>query len=543
MDSTFEQSALSRASPFTLSVEEENLASIPFAVLEQRVGKRTNKLEVSGTKTLPDGAEVQTTWQVQGNNELGLPTEQDMDIFVALGVLTFRNNFAKTVTFSGRELAKILNIQSVNGRFYERLKIAMDRFIPLRFRTLTSSDRWEDVSWVNVFQDASFSLDRKTGRCLGTVTWTDRIIESMDNGFFRVLDARRYMELDGLTTKHMYRFLAIAFEHQDVVIIDARQLATRHLGIAKLPAYFSRLLQTIEPALEQLHRREIVGSWYVVSKEEWRIAIRVHARYIPQRRTLTLPVANDPEAQRNRCRHILERTGFSLTEPTVAALVEGTLDPKTLYGLERLAHLMDRLIEEEILPHVVQAIGRQVLDMGSGTAAGRDQLDWIEIAVNVCTLKKRSRQKLRNAAGLIVTLIRDEASRVRLVTREQIDTMKSSFRRREEASLRQEQEVEERALVLEYEQYREAHARILFDRMAEEQRSVLAHQKLAAMRHDERWSRLSVGQQLGEAEMQVMMDLAKEAVAPFQKWRLRRIAGQVALSLFMPETPVEEAVI
>src|SRR5689334_233064 len=109
-----------------LSVEEENLAAIPFAVLERRVGKRIGKIEIKGTKILPNGSEMEVVWQIQGNNELGLPTEQDLDIFVALGVLTFRNNFAKTVTFSGREIARMLNINSVHGKFYQRLKLAMD---------------------------------------------------------------------------------------------------------------------------------------------------------------------------------------------------------------------------------------------------------------------------------------------------------------------------------------------------------------------------------------------------------------------------------
>ena len=57
-----------------LSVEEENLAAIPFAVLERRVGKRIGKLQIEGTKLLPDGTEVLVSWQVQGNAELGLPT-------------------------------------------------------------------------------------------------------------------------------------------------------------------------------------------------------------------------------------------------------------------------------------------------------------------------------------------------------------------------------------------------------------------------------------------------------------------------------------
>ncbi|MGH9453436.1 MAG: hypothetical protein ACRD2O_05645, partial [Terriglobia bacterium] len=179
----------SRTALINLSVEEQNLAGIPFAVLERRVGGRLAKIELEGTKTLADGTECHVVWQVQGNPELGLPTEQDLDIFVALGVLTFQNNFQKTVAFTGREMARILNIHSVHGKFYQRLKLAFDRFIPLRFRAITESDRQEDVKWLNVFQEASFSLDRSSGRCTGTVTWTDKLIRSMDCGFFRLLDA------------------------------------------------------------------------------------------------------------------------------------------------------------------------------------------------------------------------------------------------------------------------------------------------------------------------------------------------------------------
>src|ERR1041384_5918977 len=183
-----------KSSLMNLSVEEENLAAIPFAVLERRVGKKVGKIEINGSKTLPDGTRVRVVWQVQGNNELGLPTEQDLDIFVALGTLTFRNDFAKTVTFTGREIARILGIGTVHGKFYKRLKLAMDRFIPLRFRALTETEQGEEVKWCNVFQEASFSLNRATGRCTGSVTWTDKLIQSMDAGFFRLLAPTPSME-------------------------------------------------------------------------------------------------------------------------------------------------------------------------------------------------------------------------------------------------------------------------------------------------------------------------------------------------------------
>src|SRR5579872_4939478 len=353
-----------KSSLMNLSVEEENLAAIPFAVLERRVGKRVGKIEISGSKTLPDGSTARVTWQVQGNNELGLPTEQDLDIFVALGVLTFRNDFAKTVTFTGREIARILDIGAVHGKFYKRLKLAMDRFIPLRFRALMENEQHQEVKWCNVFQEASFSLNRTTGRCTGSVTWTDKLIQSMDSGFFRLLDAGRYMELDGITAKHLYRFLAVAFAKTNVVVIDARQLATEHLGILNPPKYLSRLMQTLEPAFEQLIRIQVLGSYQVVSSEDWRIALHKHADYVSERKTLQAH-GNlvDPEARRAECLERLQQGG--VPAKTAAAWCQAASTAVDFHVLDRCVRLLQAMREEEVLPHVAASIIRNAMDAGA----------------------------------------------------------------------------------------------------------------------------------------------------------------------------------
>lgn len=166
------------------------------------------------------------------------------------------------------------------------------------------------MKWLNVFQEASFSLDRDTGRCVGSVTWTDRLIHSMNSGFFRLLDAGRYMELDGITSKHLYRFLAVVFDKTDVVLIDARKLATENLGIVNLPRYFSRLLQTLEPAFDQLVRGQVLASYHIVDAEQWRIALHRHPDYVPERKTLLLEAANtDTEFQRVQAAKSLEEAG------------------------------------------------------------------------------------------------------------------------------------------------------------------------------------------------------------------------------------------
>ena len=528
------------AKPFmNLSVEEENLAAIPFAVLERRVGKRVGKIEISGTKILPDGTKTRVVWQVQGNNELGLPTEQDLDIFVALGVLTFRNDFAKTVTFTGREIARILDIGTIHGKFYKRLKLAMDRFIPLRFRALTSSEQHEEVKWCNVFQEASFSLNHTTGRCTGSVTWTDKLIQSMDSGFFRLLDANRYMELDGITAKHLYRFLAVAFAKTDVVIIDARQLASEHLGILNPPKYLSRLMQTLEPAFEQLIRIQILGTYQIVSSGDWRIALHRHPNYVSERKTLLLHgCLTDPEARRAHCQGELQRGG--IPAKAAAAYCQSISTAVGFHGLERCVRILHAMIEEEVLPHVAVSLVRNALDAGPTSAESANLLDWCEIAIQVCRQKKRSGQSLRNSAGLLVKIIKDPLTRSRVVGRELETALKESFRRQQEMAERQDKEETERTLILEYEQFRMQFAETAFQDMADDKKAVLRKQKAELLRQQERFQRIPPDIQEREINAAIVQDIARKEVPPYEKWRLRKQAKQAVLAFAEPEAFMAE---
>jgi hypothetical protein len=516
-----------KPSLLNLSVEEENLAAIPFAVLERRVGKRIGKIEITGRKTLPDGAELRVTWQVQGNNELGLPTEQDLDIFVALGVLTFRQNFAKTVTFTGREIARILDIGTVHGKFYKRLKMAMDRFIPLRFRALAENEVQEEVKWSNVFQEASFSLDRSSGRCVGSVTWTDKLIQSMDSGFFRLLDARRYMELDGLTAKHLYRFLAVAFEKSSLVVIDARKLCMEHLGILNPPKYLSRLMQTLEPAFEQLIRIQVLGSYHIVSSENWRIALHRHANYVPERKALALYTGRDPETSRSICEKLLQDAGLAQKAAAVYCAAAASL--RDFYGLERAAKLLSALRDEDVLPHVAVSVIRTALDQGTATPEGQDLLDWCEIAIEVCRQKKRSGQVLKNSAGLLIKIIKDPALRSRIVTPEAEKAFRDSFRRREQVAERQQHDLEEHALILEFEENRQRIAEAIFNDLADAKKARLRKEKTDQLRQQERFQRLTATAQQAEVDAAICQDIARSELPPYEKWRLRKQAQQAVL--------------
>jgi hypothetical protein len=524
---------------FNLSVEEENLAAVPFAVLERRVGKRVGKLDIHGKKILPDGTEMEVLWQVQGNNDLGLPTEQDLDVFVALGVLTFQNNFAKTVTFTGREIAKILNIQGVHGKFYQRLKVAMDRFIPLRFRALTRTDRQEEVKWVNVFQEASFSLDRTTGRCTGQVTWTDKLIQSMNSGFFRLLDAGRYMELDGLTAKHLYRFLAVAFEKTDTVIIDARDLATKHLGIVSLPQYFSRLMQTLEPAFDQLVHVGVLGSYHVVEADSWRIGLRRHAAYVPERKAL---LEQSPSAaaaiSRDQVTALLIKAGFS--QAAAASYAAAASSATQFYALRRASSIVQALKDEQVLPHVALSLVRRALDAEPASPEATLQLDICELAVEVCRQKKAQGQKLSNSAGLIVKIVKDAEARAKMIPAENVAHFQNLFRQRESAWLQQAAYEEERDFIIEYEEFRRQLASACFQEMSSAHHQALRKKYLDLLQEQDRFEKMSPAERDREVEEMILLEIARKEAPPFEKWRLRRRAAQVTLP-FLSSLPSLEA--
>lgn len=524
---------LTKPSTLNLAVEEENLAAIPFAILERRLGKKVSKLELRGTKLLPDGTLARVTWQVQGNVELGLPTEQDLDIFVALGVLTYRNNLSKTVTFTGREIAKILQISSVHGKFYQRLKLAMDRFIPLRFRAIAETDQQEQVKWSNVFQEASFLVDKTTGRCTGSITWTDKLVQSMDRGFFRVLDASRYMELDGITAKHLYRFLVVAFEETDLVLIDARKLCAEHLGILNPPRYFSRLMQTLEPAFDQLVRIQVVGSYHIVSADDWRIALHRHPNYVPERKALSQNLASTLELSRERCRKLLDEAG--VPSRMAVSFSERAEKWQEFYGLARAAHIMASLTTEGVMPNVSLTLIRQALDAGAATPAGREVLDACEVALEICRQKKRAGQRLTNSAGLLVKVVRDPETRRKVITQDQEAELKQRFRHQEEAAIRREQEAEERSLILDYEKYRQDLAVRFFEDLPPSAREALRKEKAELLRETDRYDKIRPEARAAEADALILHELARKHAPPFEKWLLRQRVQQAVLPFLCVE--------
>jgi signal recognition particle subunit SEC65 len=507
-----------RTIALNIAVEEENLATVPFAILERRVGKKTDKIEVRGYHLSPDGTKTEVTWEVQGSAEFGLPTEKDLDVFVALGVLTLRANCEKTIYYTAKEIAEVLKVSHRDGRFHRRLKLAMNRLHPLQFRALTTNERRETVKWRHIFQDADYVYDKVSGRCIGTVTWTDKLIASMDAGFFRLLDADRYMELDGLTAKYLYRFLTSQFEVVDTVVMDAREVAQRNAGIITPPKHLSRLMQTLEPAFEQLREREVLASWHIVDSKAWRIAMTRHPSYIPERKRLmdvNLAPSHDPIAHRAYCQTRLEEAG--LTPQTCKPVTDSARTSEEFYQLERAANILQAMQVEGVALHVALSLTAKAVQSPS-VGDLRTALDRLEIAIDVCRDKKASRQSLANPAGLIVKIAKDEIAQKNLVHRDVERSLLNRYRRREEAALRQWRDEEARSLVVEYEEFRWKTAEQFYRELPEDRRNALKAEK----RNSSPSSRSANAAQQHELENSIIKDMEREHVPPFERWLLRQ---------------------
>lgn len=336
------------------------------------------------------------------------------------------------------------------------------------------------------------------------------------------------MELDGITAKHMYRFLAVAFEKTDVLVMDARTLAMQNLGILNPPKYFSRLLQTLEPAFDQLIRLQILASYHVVSSDEWKIALHRHPSYVPATQTLMLESpAGSPELQRGHIAKLLERAGF--TVKLIAAALPENPTRQIFYAIERAIRLLEAMKEHEVLPHVAMSLVKRALELGAAEGEGRDLLDTIEMAVDVCRRKRESGQKLRNAGGFLVSFIKDEAVRRRSFSVEHENLARQTYRQREMNALRQEEQEQQRSLILQYEAFRQDLARQAWRDLSEEKRRSVTRQKLELLRDQDRFKRLPEDVRQQEIEELILQDLARTEAPPFERWHLRYRAQQAIL--------------
>jgi hypothetical protein len=126
--------------------------------------------------------------------------------------------------------------------------------------------------------------------------------------------------------------------------------------------------------------------------------------------------------------------------------------------------------------------------------------------------------------------------RSRIVTPEAEKAFRETFRRREQIAERQQHDLEEHALILEFEETRHRIAEAIFNDLADAKKARLRKEKTDQLRQQERFQRLTLTAQHAEVDAAICQDLARSELPPYEKWRLRKQAQQAVLPFVEVET-------
>jgi len=100
----------------------------------------------------------------------------------------------------------------------------------------------------------------------------------------------------------------------------------------------------------------------------------------------------------------------------------------------------------------------------------------------------------------------------------------------------QQELAEQRALVMEYDQYREQTAKTIFEELPEAVRATLRKEKADLFKQQSRYEKLEARARDQEIDDLICHEIARKEVPPFEKWYIRRRAQQAVLPFGAPET-------
>lgn len=241
--------------------DEMNLAEFPLAALG-RPRDGDNSFSYEGYITDVDGLRHLQRWTVHGAGGIGLPTEFDERVLVALMAISGHQGFKKRkVSFSIYRILQIMGIDR-SAKAYESIERSLKRLFGVTiFAEGSFWDNSEKV-WVK-FKSGFRILDkfwlasrepdvavRTAEGVQGYFVWSEDIWRSFQAGYLKSLDLDVYYGLNLPLARRLYRFLDKRMAYQDRYQIDVFDLAGR-LGMAQYP-YPSNVIRKLQPSIDEL---------------------------------------------------------------------------------------------------------------------------------------------------------------------------------------------------------------------------------------------------------------------------------------------------
>jgi plasmid replication initiation protein len=246
--------------------DELNLAEFPFAMLQYQRVERRKTIEFADTITGKDGQTIQRQWTVTGSDAHGLSVAADVDIVIALLVLTQEQGLkGREVQFTRYDLLRIMGWDN-RGHNYARVKAGLERLVGTTIKAERAFyDRQKQAYLTRAFHiiDDYDLWDRADGAkqsepdrlpLKSVATWNRHIFRSLKAGYVKRLDAQRYFRLATPIAKQLFRYLDKKFYRDRHFQIDIFKLCHEHLGISRGCRHVSKLKERLTPALDELVR-------------------------------------------------------------------------------------------------------------------------------------------------------------------------------------------------------------------------------------------------------------------------------------------------
>lgn len=286
--------------------DEMNLAEFPFGILK-RQGDSDDTYVYEGTITTKDGQRHQQRWEVHGLGSLGLPSEYDERVLIALMAITASHNFQnRKVPFSVYQILQIMGV-GTGKRDYQSVERALKRLIGVTI--FAEGAFWDqgDRQWVSkttsgfhilekfwlAYQEKNEMVREQEG-VHAYIIWSNDLWKSIKNGYIKTLDLNFYFSLDTPMSRRLYRFLDKRMYYRDQYQIDVYDLSGR-LGMSRYP-YASKIVEKLRPALEELKSRGFLKRYETVKKGKFtRLFFERTASLAEPESDLLLPAPEEPQ--------------------------------------------------------------------------------------------------------------------------------------------------------------------------------------------------------------------------------------------------------
>jgi len=244
--------------------DEMNLVEYPITLLSKRHESELKTIEFSDTIIGDGGKIIKREWTVTGSDKYGLPLAQDNDVLLALLALGKEQGFkSRQLFFSRYRLCQIMGWK-INGRSYQRIGDALDRFSGMRIKADNAlydnarkgyvTKNFGIIDNYELFDSSKPETPRQDTFPFSYVYLNQVLYESINAGYIKSIDVKTYYRLDSSITKRLYRYLdKKRYDGKKKFGMDLLTLAYTHIGFdEKVYKYASLIKHKLNPAHEEL---------------------------------------------------------------------------------------------------------------------------------------------------------------------------------------------------------------------------------------------------------------------------------------------------